>query len=115
MKALTIALVVVTGVVVTGSAIAIHNTINGIERGLKHTALEVQQLESRDIEQRYATTEEEYKRDAVANLEQLGHEFAGIPTDSVHTMRLWEDGSYQIEYTDGTSERGCLSIGLCQD
>lgn len=35
--------------------------------------------------------------------------------DIVHTMRVWEDGSYNIEYKDGTSESGCLPTGLCQD
>jgi len=41
--------------------------------------------------------------------------FGGVPVDKLHTMRVWEDGSYNIEYQDGTSERGCLPDGLCDD
>lgn len=63
----------------------------------------------------YAYTTEEYINDATINMQALGHEFAGIPTDRVHIMRVWEDGSYEVEYQDGTSEIGCLTTGLCQD
>lgn len=42
-------------------------------------------------------------------------EFNGVPTDKLHTMRVYEDGSYNIEYQDGTSEIGCLNGGLCND
>lgn len=41
--------------------------------------------------------------------------FSQVPTDQVHVMRVWEDGSYEIVYKDKTSERGCLPTGLCQD
>lgn len=41
--------------------------------------------------------------------------FRHVPTEQVHTMRVWEDGSYEIVYQDNTSEVGCLPTGLCQD
>ena len=41
--------------------------------------------------------------------------FSHIPTEQIHTMRVWEDGSYAIEYKDKTKEVGCLPQGLCND
>lgn len=41
--------------------------------------------------------------------------FARVPVEKVHTMRVWEDGSFAIEYQDNTSEVGCLPGGLCND
>lgn len=41
--------------------------------------------------------------------------FAQVPVDKVHTMRVWEDGSFAIEYQDNTSEIGCVPGGLCND
>lgn len=41
--------------------------------------------------------------------------FAEVPTDKIHTMRVWEDGSFEIEYKDYTSEVGCLPEGICND
>lgn len=41
--------------------------------------------------------------------------FAQVPVEKVHTMRVWEDGSFAIEYTDNTSEVGCVPGGLCND
>lgn len=41
--------------------------------------------------------------------------FAQVPVEKVHTMRVWEDGSFAIEYQDNTSEVGCLPGGLCND
>lgn len=35
--------------------------------------------------------------------------------NSWHTARLWEDGSWQVEYKDGTKGSGCIETGLCQD
>lgn len=35
--------------------------------------------------------------------------------DSWHTARLFEDGSWRVEYKDGRSNTGCLTTGLCQD
>lgn len=46
--------------------------------------------------------------------ERIGF-FAQVPVDQLHTMRVWEDGSYEIEYQDNTSEVGCLPEGLCND
>lgn len=41
--------------------------------------------------------------------------YGGVPVHEVHTMRQWEDGSYEIVYKDGTSETGCAPRGLCND
>lgn len=41
--------------------------------------------------------------------------FARVPVEEVHTMQVWEDGSYEIVYQDNTSEVGCLPEGLCND
>lgn len=41
--------------------------------------------------------------------------FAQVPANEIHTMRVWEDGSFAIEYQDNTSEVGCLPEGLCND
>lgn len=41
--------------------------------------------------------------------------FSRVPVDELHTMRVWEDGSYEIVYKDDTSETGCLPQGLCND
>jgi hypothetical protein len=41
--------------------------------------------------------------------------FARVPVEEVHTMRVWEDGSFAIEYQDNTSEVGCVPGGLCND
>ena len=45
--------------------------------------------------------------------------FAGVPAEDVHTMRVWEDGSFEIVYKDKglgqTSEVGCLPEGGCND
>lgn len=46
--------------------------------------------------------------------QQQGY-FANVPVEEVHTMRVWEDGSFAIEYQDNTSEIGCLPGGLCND
>ena len=54
-------------------------------------------------------------RHVSTEMQERGGFFGGIPVDKLHTMRVWEDGSYNIEYQDGTSERGCLPEGLCQD
>lgn len=42
-------------------------------------------------------------------------EFKYIPTDQVHTMRVYKDGSTVINYIDGTSEKYCLARGACQN
>lgn len=45
--------------------------------------------------------------------------FAQVPAEKIHTMRVWEDGSFEIVYQDEglgeTSEIGCLPEGLCND
>ena len=41
--------------------------------------------------------------------------FAQVPVNELHTMRVYEDGSFVIEYQDNTSEVGCLPEGLCND
>lgn len=41
--------------------------------------------------------------------------FAKVPVEKIHTMRVYEDGSFVIEYQDKTSEEGCLPEGLCND
>lgn len=41
--------------------------------------------------------------------------FAQVPVEKVHTMRMWEDGSFEIVYQDNTSEIGCVPGGLCND
>lgn len=50
--------------------------------------------------------------------EQEGY-FSQVPTEDIHTMRVWEDGSFEIVYKDQgkgqTSEIGCLPGGLCED
>lgn len=50
--------------------------------------------------------------------EQEGY-FSHIPVEEIHTMRVWEDGSFEITYKDKglgeTSETGCLPGGLCND
>lgn len=40
--------------------------------------------------------------------------FRHVPSEDVHTMRVWEDGSFEIVYKNNTSEVGCLPTGLCQ-
>jgi hypothetical protein len=47
-----------------------------------------------------------------------GHQPKGLtqaPPELIHSARVYEDGSYVIEYKDGTSEVGCEPRGLCQD
>lgn len=65
----------------------------------------------------YAVATEIYTNQAEANYKRdyTQHHFRTIPTDKLHTMRVYEDGSYNIEYQDNTSEVGCLPTGLCQD
>ena len=45
--------------------------------------------------------------------------FALVPVEDIHTMRVWEDGSFEIVYKDKglgqTSEVGCLPEGGCND
>ena len=41
--------------------------------------------------------------------------FGSVPVNEVHTMRVWEDGSFEIVYQDNTSEVGCLPEGNCND
>lgn len=41
--------------------------------------------------------------------------FSRVPTDKIHTMQVWEDGAFVIEYQDNTSEVGCLPEGNCND
>lgn len=41
--------------------------------------------------------------------------FAQVPVEEVHTMKVWEDGSFEIVYQDNTSEIGCVTGGLCND
>lgn len=41
--------------------------------------------------------------------------FTRAPAELIRTARVYEDGSYVIEYKDGTSERGCMEGGLCND
>lgn len=48
----------------------------------------------------------------------VGHQPKGLtqaPPELIHTARVYEDGSYVIEYKDGTSEVGCKPTGLCND
>lgn len=35
--------------------------------------------------------------------------------DRWHIAKLYEDGSWQVEYKDGTQVDGCIATGLCQD
>lgn len=35
--------------------------------------------------------------------------------DTWHTARMYEDGSWVVNYKDGTGEIGCIATGLCQD
>ena len=44
-----------------------------------------------------------------------GGYFAQVPVDKIHTMKVWEDGSFEIVYINNTSEVGCLPEGLCND
>lgn len=46
--------------------------------------------------------------------EPVGY-FSHVPAEKIHTMTVWEDGSFQIVYHDETSEEGCLPGGLCND
>lgn len=45
--------------------------------------------------------------------------FASVPAEDIHTMKVWEDGSFEIVYKDQgrgqTSETGCLPGGSCND
>lgn len=41
--------------------------------------------------------------------------FTQAPPEIIHTARVYEDGSYNITYKDGTSETGCNKGGLCND
>ena len=41
--------------------------------------------------------------------------FTQAPPEIIHTARVYEDGSYTIQYKDGTSETGCNKGGLCND
>lgn len=45
--------------------------------------------------------------------------FNRVPASDIHTMRVYEDGSFQINYKDKglgqTSEVGCLPGGGCND
>lgn len=50
----------------------------------------------------------------VVNQRQV-NEFQQVPTNQLHTMRVYEDGGYSINYKDGTGEVGCLSNSLCED
>lgn len=55
---------------------------------------------------------QEYKSRAEAKQHSS---FENVPDELIHTMRVYEDGSYRIEYKDGTSEVGCMPSGICQD
>ena len=46
---------------------------------------------------------------------QSENTFTQAPPEIIHTARVYEDGSYVIEYKDGTSETGCNKGGLCND
>ena len=35
--------------------------------------------------------------------------------ESWHVARFYEDGSWNVEYKDGTKDSGCVDNGLCQD
>lgn len=35
--------------------------------------------------------------------------------NSWHTARMYEDGSWQVEYKDKSTNAGCIETGLCQD
>ena len=35
--------------------------------------------------------------------------------DRWHVARMYEDGSWTVEYKDGTTGSGCIETGLCQD
>lgn len=39
----------------------------------------------------------------------------GAPNNDIHIMRQWEDGSYKIEYKNGSIITGCVEGGLCND
>lgn len=41
--------------------------------------------------------------------------FQHVPIDKTHTLRMFEDGSFIVEYIDGTSEEGCVPNKLCND
>ena len=45
--------------------------------------------------------------------------FSQVPDKDIHTMRVYEDGSFEIIYKDKglgqTSEIGCLPEGFCND
>ncbi len=48
------------------------------------------------------------------NKNNLGY-LAYIQEDKIHTMQVYEDGSFIIEFKDGTHDVGCLPTGLCND
>lgn len=54
-----------------------------------------------------------------AEINQETGYFAEVPAEQIHTMRVYEDGSFEIVYKDQgrgqTSEIGCLPNGLCND
>lgn len=35
--------------------------------------------------------------------------------DRWHVAKMYEDGSWQVEYKDGSKHSGCTQTGLCQD
>lgn len=37
------------------------------------------------------------------------------PINKSYNLNMYEDGSYEITYRDGTSEIGCMKGGLCND
>ena len=41
--------------------------------------------------------------------------FSNLDTNNLHTMQVWEDGSYRIVHHDNTSEVGCMPGGLCNE
>lgn len=41
--------------------------------------------------------------------------FRGLDVSKVHTMRVYEDGSYVVEFQDKTTTTGCVPGGLCNE
>lgn len=46
---------------------------------------------------------------------QVKDSYYPAPINKSYNLNMYEDGSYEITYRDGTSERGCMKGGLCND
>ncbi len=46
---------------------------------------------------------------------QVKDSYYPAPINKSYNLNMYEDGSYEITYRDGTSEIGCMKGGLCND